>query len=92
MLPVIYGDEVTKLHILLYTILLLIFSLLPFLTGLSGLIYLISAVLLGSIFLIFALRLKLADNNRLAMPTFAYSLFYLGGIFTALLVDHYVHI
>ena len=92
MLPVIYGDEVTKLHILLYTILLLIFSLLPFLTGLSGLIYLISALLLGSIFLIFALRLKLADNNRLAMPTFAYSLFYLGGIFTALLVDHYVHI
>jgi protoheme IX farnesyltransferase len=92
MLPVIYGDEVTKLHILLYTILLLIFSLLPFLTGLSGLIYLISAVLLGSIFLAFAVRLKLANDNRLAMPTFAYSLFYLAGIFIALLVDHYIHI
>lgn len=90
MLPVIYGDDVTKLHILGYTILLFIFSLLPWLTGMSGLIYLISALLLGSGFLYYAIRLKRAKDNRLAMRTFAYSLIYLGGIFSALLVDHYL--
>lgn len=90
MLPVIYGDDVTKLHILGYTILLFIFSLLPWLTGMSGLIYLISALLLGSGFLCYAIRLKRAKDNRLAMRTFAYSLVYLGGIFSALLVDHYL--
>lgn len=92
MLPVIYGDDITKLHILLYTILLVIFSLLPFLTGMSGLIFLISALLLGGGFLYFAIRLKLAKDNKLAMRTFGYSLLYLGGIFTALLVDHYLPI
>ncbi len=90
MLPVIYGDDVTKLHILGYTILLVIFSLLPYLTGMSGLIYLAAALLLGGGFLYYAIRLKLAKNNRLAMRTFAYSLIYLGGIFSALLVDHYL--
>ena len=90
MLPVIYGDDVTKLHILGYTILLFIFSLLPWLTGMSGLIYLVSALLLGSGFLYYAIRLKRAKDNRLAMRTFAYSLIYLGGIFSALLVDHYL--
>lgn len=89
MLPVIYGDEVTKLHILLYTILLFIFSLFPFLTHMSGLIYLAAAVVLGSGFLYYAIRLKRAPDNRLAMKTFGYSLWYLMGIFTALLVDHY---
>jgi heme o synthase len=92
MLPVIYGDDVTKLHILLYTILLLIFSLLPYLTGMSGLIYLITALVLGLIFLIYAIRLKLARDNRLAMRTFGFSLIYLAGIFSALLVDHYIPI
>lgn len=92
MLPVIYGDEVTKLHILLYTILLVIFSLLPWLTGMSGLTYLVAALLLGMGFLSFAIRLKRARDNRLAMRTFAYSLFYLAGIFLALLVDHYLMI
>jgi protoheme IX farnesyltransferase len=90
MLPVIYGDAVTKLHILLYTILLVIFSLLPYLTGMSGLIYLVTALVLGAGFLYFAIRLRRADNNRLAMRTFGYSLFYLMGLFTALLVDHYL--
>jgi protoheme IX farnesyltransferase len=90
MLPVIYGDAVTKLHILLYTILLVIFSLLPYLTGMSGLIYLVTALLLGAGFLYYAIRLRRADNNRLAMRTFGYSLFYLMGLFTALLVDHYL--
>lgn len=90
MLPVIYGDEVTKLHILGYTILLVIFSLLPYLTGMSGLIYLIAALLLGGGFLYHAIRLKRARDNKLAMRTFGYSLLYLAGIFSALLVDHYL--
>ena len=90
MLPVIYGDDVTKLHILGYTILLVIFSLLPYLTGMSGLIYLAAALLLGAGFLYYAIRLKRARDNKLAMRTFGYSLFYLGGIFSALLVDHYL--
>jgi protoheme IX farnesyltransferase len=89
MLPVIYGDAITKLHILLYTILLFIVSLFPYLTRMSGLIYLIAAVVLGAGFLYFAVRLKRAPDNKLAMKTFAYSLLYLMGIFSALLVDHY---
>ena len=92
MLPVIYGDEVTKLHILLYTILLLIVSLLPFLTGMSGLIYLLVALVMGVVFLVYAIRLKRATNNRLAMRTFAFSLVYLAAIFSALLIDHYYRI
>lgn len=92
MLPVIYGDDVTKLHILLYTILLFLSSLLPYLTGLSGLIYLGTAIVLGLIFLMYAIRLKRAKDNRLAMRTFGFSLFYLTGIFSALLVDHYIRI
>jgi heme o synthase len=92
MLPVIYGDDVTKLHILLYTILLFLSSLLPYLTGLSGLIYLGTAIVLGLIFLMYAIRLKRAKDNRLAMRTFGFSLFYLAGIFSALLVDHYIRI
>ena len=90
MLPVIYGDDVTKLHILLYTILLFICSLLPYLTGMSGPVYLLAAVLLGLGFLYYAIRLKRARDNALSMRTFGYSLLYLAGIFTALLVDHYL--
>jgi protoheme IX farnesyltransferase len=89
MLPVIYGDAITKLHILLYTILLFIVSLFPYLTGMSGLIYLLAAVGLGAGFLYYAVRLKRAPDNKLAMKTFGYSLLYLAGIFSALLVDHY---
>ncbi len=92
MLPVIYGEELTKLHILLYTILLFIVSLLPYLTGMSGLIYLTAAVGFGTGFLYYAIRLKRAPDNKLAMPTFGYSLLYLIGIFSALLVDHYVRL
>lgn len=92
MLPVIYGEELTKLHILLYTILLFIVSLLPYLTGMSGLIYLTAAVGFGTGFLYYTIRLKRAPDNKLAMPTFGYSLLYLIGIFSALLVDHYVRL
>jgi protoheme IX farnesyltransferase len=92
MLPVIYGDDLTKLHILLYTILLFIASLLPYLFQMSGLLYLAAAVALGLGFLYFAVRLKRAKDNKLAMKTFGYSLFYLIGLFSALLVDHYLRL
>ncbi len=92
MLPVIYGVEFTSLHILLYTILLLIVTLLPYLTGLSGLIYLVSALILGGIFIGYAIRLKLKPTQGLPMRTFGYSITYLSLLFTMLLVDHYLRL
>ncbi|QJD28975.1 heme o synthase [Methylococcus geothermalis] len=90
MLPVTHGIAFTQLHILLYTILLFLAGLMPYVTGMSGEIYLAAAVIFGGIFVYYAIRLKRKADPRLAMQTFAYSLVYLVGIFTALLVDHYV--
>ncbi|MGB5103609.1 MAG: heme o synthase [Steroidobacteraceae bacterium] len=93
MLPVAYSVEFTRLHILLYTILLVIATLLPYLTGMSGLIYLGAAVLLGGRFLLYALRLRRqGGNTHLPMKIFRYSINYLMLLFTALLVDHYLMI
>jgi protoheme IX farnesyltransferase len=92
MLPVTHGVEFTRLQILLYTILLLITTLLPYLTGMSGLIYLASAVLLGFGFLYFAIQMMRKKDNKTAMRTFAYSIIYLMLIFAALLIDHYFKI
>ncbi len=89
MLPVTHGAEFTRLHILLYTILLFIVTLLPYLTGMSGLIYLFSALTLGLIFIYFAIKLMRNKDNKTAMKTFFYSITYLMLMFTALLVDHY---
>jgi len=90
MLPVTHGLPYTRLQVLLYTALLMIVSLLPFITHMSGWIYLVSAVALGIAFLAYAWRLYVCeDDERLPMRTFAYSIWYLAGIFTALLVDHY---
>ena len=90
MLPVTHGVEITQLHILLYTILLVLVSLMPYLTGMSGPIYLVAAVALGGGFLFHAVRLKRNATPQVAMKTFGFSLFYLVGIFSALLIDHYV--
>ena len=90
MLPVAYSVEFTHLHILLYTILLFIVTLLPYLTGASGLIYLSVAIVLGSIFVYQALMLKLQPQVRQPMKTFGFSITYLSILFTALLVDHYL--
>jgi protoheme IX farnesyltransferase len=89
MLPVTHGIEFTKTNIIFYTILLLLATLLPFLTKMFGLIYLIGSTVLGIIFLIFALRLKFADRPGLAMQTFGYSIVYLMLLFIVMLVDHY---
>ena len=90
MLPVTHGLEYTRTQVLLYTVLLFLVSLLPFATGMSGPLYLLSAVLLSGWFLVYAVRLKYVPKPGLAMRTFGYSILYLMAIFTALLVDHYV--
>ncbi len=90
MLPVTHGVEFTRLHILLYTIVLLLVTLLPYLIGMSGLIYLASALLLGGRFLWLAGRLYASGNDKLAMPIFGYSIVYLFALFAALMVDHYL--
>ena len=90
MLPVTHGAEVTKSFVLYYTILLLIVSLLPYLTGMTGVLYLFGAVLLGAGFLYYAVRLKYGGDERIAMKTFAYSISYLMALFSFLLADHYM--
>lgn len=89
MLPVTHGVAFTRLHILLYTILLFLITLLPFLTGMSGWIYLIGAVGLGLRFLSYVTRLYATGDNSLAMPAFSFSIVYLFGLFAALMIDHY---
>jgi protoheme IX farnesyltransferase len=91
MLPVAYGVEFTRLHILLYTILLALVTLLPYLTGMSGLIYLLAAVILGGRFVRHAVALRRPDAPpQLPMKVFRYSINYLMLLFAALLVDHYL--
>ncbi|HTE40829.1 MAG TPA: heme o synthase [Steroidobacteraceae bacterium] len=91
MLPVVYSVEFTRLHILLYTILLLVVTLLPYLTGMSGIIYLVAAVVMGAAFLYYVLRLYYRpDDKKLPMRTFGFSITYLAILFAALLLDHYV--
>jgi len=90
MLPVTHGDRFTRLHVLLYTLILVAVSLLPFATRMSDLLYLVSALILGGIFLGYAVRIYVAYSDRLAQGTFRYSIVYLSLLFTALLVDHYL--
>jgi protoheme IX farnesyltransferase len=90
MLPVTHGIEFTKTQVLLYTVLLVAVSLLPFATGMSGWTYLVVALLLGGRFLDYAIRLKWRPVPGLPMRTFGYSIWYLMGLFAALLVDHYL--
>ncbi len=89
MLPVSYGLAYTKLHILLYTILLLLVSVLPFLVGMSGPLYLVGACVLGIRFLYWAIRLYRYEQPAIAMQTFRFSIVYLTVLFIFLLVDHY---
>lgn len=89
MLPVTHGIEFTKTAVLLYTVLLFITALLPYLTGMSGLIYLAGATVLGAVFLGYAWRLKFRSDLGLPMKTFGFSITYLFLLFLVLLVDHY---
>jgi protoheme IX farnesyltransferase len=90
MLPVTHGEQFTRLHILLYTVVLVATTLLPYAIRMSGLPYLVSALALGGIFLAYAWRLYRCYSDRLARATFNYSIVYLAALFAALLVDHYV--
>jgi protoheme IX farnesyltransferase len=92
MLPVTHGVEFTRLQILLYTILLFVVTLLPYLVGMSGLFYLVGAVLLGAGFLYHAILMRFNHDDRLAMRTFSYSIIYLMLLFAFLLIDHYMPI
>jgi len=91
MLPVTHGESYTRLQILLYTILLLLVTILPYLIGMSGIIYLLAAVILGGAFLNYAIRMRLQpDDRELPMKMFKFSISYLGLLFAALLIDHYL--
>jgi len=89
MLPVTHGIEFTKEHIWYYTVLLTVITVLPYLTGMSGLLYLASALVLDGIFLRHAWLLWNTNLSNLPMRTFRYSITYLAALFAALLVDHY---
>ena len=90
MLPVTHGDKFTRLHVLLYTLILCAVTLMPYATKMSGLIYLVTAVILGAVFLYYAVKIYLDYSDQLARKTFRFSIFYLTVLFSALLVDHYV--
>jgi heme o synthase len=92
MLPVTHGVEFTRLHVLLYTVILSIVTLLPYLIGMSGLIYLIAAILLNARFLWQAIQLKVTRRDDLPMRMFRFSIVYLMWLFLALLLDHYLPI
>lgn len=90
MLPVTHGADFTRLHILLYTVILLIVSILPYLTGMSGITYLFGALVLGLWFLYYAVKMQKVHTDQLAVQTFSFSIVYLLALFAFLLVDHYL--
>lgn len=89
MLPVTHGEEYTKLHILLYTVIMFVVTMLPFLTGMSGIFYLLGAILLGVRFLYWSIVLLRNSQPNVAIKTFRFSITYLMLLFVVLLLDHY---
>jgi protoheme IX farnesyltransferase len=90
MLPVTHGEAFTRLHLLLYTLLLTAATLLPFATGMAGFFYLGAALVLDAVFLAYAVAIWRRYSDALAKRTFAYSIFYLAALFAVLMVDHYL--
>lgn len=90
MLPVTHGEKFTLLNILLYTLILLAASILPYIYGMSGIFYLVSAIILSGIFIYYAIRLYQNYSDQLARKTFKYSISYLALLFAAILIDHYL--
>ena len=90
MLPVTHGPDFTKLHVFLYTLVLFAGTLLPFVSGLSGWLYLACAVVLGFMFCAYAFKLWRHYSDELARRTFRFSILYLSLLFAALLIDHYI--
>jgi protoheme IX farnesyltransferase len=89
MLPVTHGDQFTRQHILMYTVLLVLATIIPYLTGMSGLIYLVAAIGLDATFLYYAIRMQTDTDKQLPMRVFRFSITYLMLLFAALLIDHY---
>jgi len=90
MLPVTHGEAYTRLNILLYSILLVLVTILPYLIGMSGIIYLLTALVLDAYFMYYAIQMyRVPDDMELPMKMFKFSISYLGLLFAALLVDHY---
>jgi len=90
MLPVTHGVAFTRLQVLLYTVLLTAVTTMPFVTGMSGLIYLVASLVLNAMFIFYALQMKLTERAHLPMKVFRFSITYLMWLFAALLVDHYL--
>lgn len=90
MLPVTHGVEFTRLQVLLYTIIMVAVTLLPFATGMSGLVYLGGMVILNAIFLYYAIKMQSGKDDSIPIKTFAYSILYLMLLFALLLIDHYL--
>lgn len=91
MLPVTHGDQYTKLQVLLYTVILCVVTILPYVTQMSGLIYLVSSTILNGIFMYYAIEIYRKYSDQLAREAFRYSILYLALLFVALLVDHYFY-
>jgi len=89
MLPVTHGQRYTQLMIVLYTVVLVAVTMMPFVIRMSGVLYLVAALALGGRFLWYALRLQRDYSDKLARATFRYSIVYLAALFSALLLDHY---
>ena len=90
MLPVTHGERFTKINILFYTLLLLVVTTLPYLTGMFGLLYLIGEILLGLIFLYWAFVMLVNKDKDAGIKTFRYSIIYLAILFVLMLIDHYL--
>ncbi|MDG0996905.1 MAG: heme o synthase [Gammaproteobacteria bacterium] len=90
MLPVTHGEDYTRLHITLYTLLMSLITIFPYFTGMSGLVYLSGAILLNAGFLYYAISLQLTKSRKRAMDTFVYSIVYLMALFAVLLFDRYL--
>jgi len=90
MLPVTHGERVTKIHITVYTAILVIISVIPYFSGMSSLLYLTAALALGAGFMFWSLKLMRNPVPSTAMDTFKYSIVYLALLFVALVVDHYL--
>jgi protoheme IX farnesyltransferase len=90
MMPVTHGSAFTRLNMLFYTVMLVVVSTLPYLIGMSGELYLVSALALGALFIWYAWQLWRRYSDALARKTFGYSVLYLALLFGALLMDHYL--
>ena len=90
MLPITHGNAFTRLHVLLYTLVLFAGALLPFVSGMSGVVYLLAALALNGLFVGYAWKLWRRYSDQLARKTFRFSLIHLSALFAAMLVDHYL--